>query len=154
VLWIVTKTEAGTVQLFASPRNIFSSNKASTVALNSNNETIAQSNSTSDLQFNSNNRKTNDKFEPFQGGRHRGRRGDKNGKRFPPPPKSHHNRLWRHEEDNQPYTISIFTAIEILIILAYSLYLIYVGVSAYKLHILQKRQSSSARQAVPVSRPL
>ena len=196
VYGLLPKTEAGTVQLFASPRNIFSSNKVNSPSMNSENKTLSSPSQPSNSEqtnhlndpsdspnkdrfvppsdnFNKdkfsnhqleNHESKNDKFEdkipnnferePFQpgpGGRRH--RGGKMGK-MNHPPKGRHNRFRRFEEDkSQAYTISIFTAIEILVVLCYSLYLIYVAVSAYKIHVEKKRQSTS-RQNIVVSRPL
>lgn len=68
------------------------------------------------------------------------------GRRMPPPNRGHHH-PWnqpRNQESNIN-TISILSVIEILVVACYSLYFIYVGFSAYKLHAAKRR-----RGAVPV----
>lgn len=97
--------------------------------------------------------KKDEKFEPFQGPGNKRPKGK--GRPNHPPPKGFRNRFKRFENEKSqgPYTItiSLFSAIEILVVLCYSLYLIYVAVSAYKLHMAKKRQSM---QSAPVSRTL
>jgi len=80
-------------------------------------------------------------------------RGDPRDPRRRPPPNKGHHHAWGPQR-NQPnknqesstYTVSILSVIEILVVACYSIYFIYVGFSAYKLHAAKKRRGG----AVPV----
>lgn len=100
--------------------------------------------------FNANKNKTPAKPNMKNGGNRRDFRGDpRDPRRRPPPNKGHHhawapqrNQQQKNQESNA-YTVSILSVIEILVVACYSIYFIYVGFSAYKLHAAKKRRGGA-----------
>lgn len=103
--------------------------------------------------FNANKNKTPAKPNMKNGGGRRDFRGDPRDprRRGGPPPNRGHHRAWgpnqqQKNQESNTYTVSILSVIEILVVACYSIYFIYVGFSAYKLHAAKKRRGG----AVPV----